>query len=67
MKIILLVINYFRRQNQTKESLVTEYFDKESNNLINAHDKKTFWDQSYFILQFKINNFMDFIQINNKN
>ena len=28
---------------------------------------KTFWDQSYFILQFKISDFMDFIQINNKN
>ena len=81
------LIDYFRRQNQTKESLVTGYFDQESNNLINAHDKKTFfkflqfiafiqtqtantktfWDQSYSILQFKINDFMDFIQINNKN
>ena len=28
---------------------------------------KTFWDQSYSILQFKINDFMDFIQIKNKN
>ena len=81
------LIDYFRRQNQTKESLVTGYFDQESNNLINAHDKKTFfrflqfiafsqtqtantktfWDQSYSILQFKINDFMNFIQINNKN
>ena len=81
------LIDYFRRQNQTKESLVTGYFDQESNNLINAHDKKTFfkflqfiafiqtqtantktfWNQSYSILQFKINDFMDFIQINNKN
>ncbi|CAN0311670.1 unnamed protein product [Ectocarpus sp. 4 AP-2014] len=81
------LIDYFRRQNQTKESLVTGYFDQESNHLINAHDKKTFfrflqftafsqtqtastktfWDQSYSILQFKINDFMDFIQINNKN
>ena len=31
------LIDYFRRQNQTKESLVTGYFDQESNNLINAH------------------------------
>jgi len=81
------LIDYFRRQNQTKESLVTGYFDQESTNLINAHDKKTFfrflqfiafsqtqtantktfWDQSYSILQFKINDFIDFIQINNKN
>ena len=67
--------------------MVTGYFDQDSHNLINAHDKKTFfrflqfiafsqtqtantktfWDQSYSILQFKINDFMDFIQINNKN
>jgi len=36
------LIDYFRRQNQTKQSLVTGYFDQESNNLINAQDKKTF-------------------------
>ena len=81
------LIDYFRRQNQIKESLVRGYFDQESYNLINAHDKKTFFrflqflafsqaqtantktfcDQSYYILQFKINDFMDFIQISNKN
>ena len=36
------LIDYFRRQNQTKESLVTGYFGQDSNDLINAHDKKTF-------------------------
>ena len=81
------LIDYFGRQNQIKESLVTGYFDQESNNLINAHDKKTFFrflqftafiqtqtantktfcDQSYSILQFKITDFMDFIKITNKN
>ena len=30
------LIDYFRRQNQIKESLVTGYFDQESNNLINC-------------------------------
>lgn len=80
------LIDYFRRQNQTKELLVTGYFDQKRHNLINDDDKKiffrflqfiafsqtqtantkTFWDQSYSILQFKINDFMDFIQINNK-
>ena len=43
------LIDYFRRQNQTKESLVTGYFDQESNNLINAHDKKTFFRFLQFI------------------
>jgi hypothetical protein len=83
------LIDYFRRQNQTKESLVTGYFNQNSANLnlINSDDKKiffrflqflafsrtqtantkTFWDQSYSIVQFKITDFMDFIQINNKN
>jgi hypothetical protein len=81
------LIDYFKRQNQTKKSLVTGYSNKDSNNLINAHDKKTFfrflqfvtfsqtqtaitktfWDQPYSILKFKMNDFMDFIQINNKN
>lgn len=32
------LIDYFRRQNQTKQSLITGYFDQESNNLINAQD-----------------------------
>ena len=81
------LIDDFRKQNQINESLVIRYFDQENNNLINAHDKKTFfkflqfiafsqtqtantktfWDQAYSILQFKINDFIDFIQINNKN
>ena len=81
------LIDYFRRQNQTKESFVTGYFDQNRVNLIHADDKKiffrflqfiafsrsqktqtkTFWDQAYSIVQFKITDFMDFIQINNKN
>ena len=81
------LIDYFRRQNQTKESFVTGYFDQNRVNLMHADDKKiffrflqfiafsrsqktqtkTFWDQAYSIVQFKITDFMDFIQINNKN
>ena len=81
------LIDYFRRQNQTKESFVTGYLDQNRFNLINADDKKiffrflqfiafsrtqktqtkTFWDQPYSIIQFKITDFMGFIGINNKN
>jgi len=83
------LIDYIRRQKQTKKSLLTGYFNQNNPNLnlINSDDKKiffrflqfiafsrtqsantkTFWDQSYSIIQFKITDFMDFIQIENKN
>lgn len=79
------LIDYFRRQNQTEESLVTGYFSNV--NLNSIDQKKTFfrflqfiafrqtqtttteifWKQPYSIVQFKATDFMDFIQINNKN
>ena len=43
------LIDYFRRQNQTKQSVLTGYFDQEINNLINAHDKKNFFKFLQFI------------------
>ena len=53
------LIDYFRRQNQTKKSLVTGYFDQESNNLINAHDKKTFFRFLRFFPLLKLKNNLD--------
>jgi hypothetical protein len=81
------LIDYYRRQNQNNEGLVTGYFYQNQNNLVKPDDKKiffrflqfiafsrtqtvstkTFCGQSYCILNFKLNDFMDFIQIKNKN
>lgn len=76
------LIDYFRRQNQTEESLVTGYFSS-----ISFDQKKIFFkflqfiafsrtqkittenfcEQPYSIVQFKITDFLNFIQKNNKN
>ena len=80
------LIDYFRRQNQKKGSLVTGYFTQNFNLMDSDETRiffrflqfiafsraqtaktKTFWGQSYSIVQFKTTDFMDFIQVNNKN
>lgn len=76
------LIDYFRRQNQTEESLVTGYFSS-----ISFDQKKIFFrflqfiafsrtqkittenfcEQPYSVVQFKITDFLNFIQKSNKN
>ena len=80
------LIDYYRRHNPIKKSLVTGYFSANLE-LMDIYKKKhffkflqflafsrtqdantkTFWDQSYYIVKFKITDFMDFIKIKNKN
>ena len=76
------LIDYFRRQNQTEGSLVRGYFNTVSfdqkkvffrflqfiafSRTQTATTEK-FCEQSYYIIQFKLTDFMDFIQKNNKN
>jgi len=43
------LIDYFRRQNQAKESLVIRYFDQKRHNLINNNDKKILFRFFQFI------------------
>jgi hypothetical protein len=76
------LIDYFRRQNQTEGSLVTGYFNTVSFDQkkiffrflqfiafsrTQTATTENFCEQSYSIVQFKVTDFMDFIQKNNKN
>lgn len=77
------LIDYFRRQNQTEGSLVTGYFNTVSFDQkkkiffrflqfiafsqTQTATTENFCEQSYSIVQFKLTDFMNFIQKNNKN
>lgn len=70
----LLITGYF---NQKSANFQLVHIDEKKNffrflqflafSRTQTANTKIFWDQSYSIVQFKIIDFMDFIQINNKN